>query len=71
MRKLTSDDLFLYPDLFGHGVALGIKLAFETPVSDRLEDQRGKVCPCGGDWIVCRGFRAGWTSVRKVRARRG
>lgn len=60
----------LYPMLYGHGVSEGMRLAFEAPVSDRLEDQRGRLCPCQGDQAVHRGFRAGWTSVRRVSPKR-
>jgi len=60
-----------YPAVYAEGVAEGLRLAFETPATRQLEHQRGRVCPCEGDSAFHRGFKAGWTTVRKVRARRG
>lgn len=60
----------LWPMLYGHGVSEGMRLAFETPDDSFLLHQRGRLCPCQGDRAVCRGFKAGWTSVRRVRAKR-
>ena len=64
-----------YPAVYAEGVAAGLKAAFGTPVTNQLRHQRGRLCPCGcpfdGDTAIHRGFKAGWTAVRKVRARRG
>lgn len=55
-----------YSTFYGHGVSMGIGAAYATPRSYKLKDQRGHLCPCQGDRAVHRGFKAGWTSVRKV-----
>lgn len=68
---MQSDFDEMYPMLYGHGVGEGIRLAYETPVSYRLEHQRGRLCPCQGDTAVHRGFKAGWTVTRRVVGRRG